>query len=293
MDKIQFLAVADNIFPGPALSLLQSTFEMPVLLQKHAPHSIAILPISFLTSISLVVVLFYLQLIYGISFILRPFWPCRYDFPPLRLAMERAERLAIDIITGIVPPSVYRSPMPSGLLVHEDPICHQITTALHASHVGFDSMCCAPSRAVDLANPPQCYPGSPRGRASPSLHLENRVHESRVEYARPSPMDEAYRNVSDSSYYDPVKKSITSTCRPRPALETTQHQQVFTPQLTTKHPRQEDHQIIEVVHGTSIDSIPSSPPSMSSHLRYHLTGPAGRATGYRLPRHAIRTTRRS
>ncbi|KAJ6126804.1 hypothetical protein N7523_002416 [Penicillium sp. IBT 18751x] len=94
---------------------------MPPISSRRSSHSHANLPIGLCTSLALITALIYLQLLYAFSRILQPFSNSSQEFPPLRRAIEKAEKLTVNIILGIVPTSLYRSPpASSGLHIHED-----------------------------------------------------------------------------------------------------------------------------------------------------------------------------
>ncbi|KAJ5679626.1 hypothetical protein N7462_007870 [Penicillium macrosclerotiorum] len=253
---------------------------MPVLVHKRSPHSYAVLPISLLTTISLAAVLFYLQFLYLISFVLRPFWPSRYDFPPFRLAIEQAERIAVDILLGIVPPAIYRSPMPSTLLHHEDPLGQRLTTALRGSHACLDSIRSAPPRIVDLPPLPQCYPPSPPP-PTPHTH-ENKSHAT----GPPAPSspgpgpgtgpDLASKcTPSASALYDTVKKSNPANS-PRPRISPPLEPALLLAEQVTQHvtKRRNEQQVVEIVQTRPAPPVPDSPRPCQKSPAVSFDGPS-------------------
>lgn len=170
---------------------------MPLIVPKRNGRGHAIFPITLSTTIYLVFALCYLQLVYLVSYLLRPLWSSHREFPPLKGAIERLEKVVIDLILGIMPFATYRSPTPSGLL-HEDPLGHRINSAVHAyaSRVTLDNAPHKPTGFITPPNLPQCYPGGSTERTS--------SQDQRLETARQSPVD---RHESHGSLiYDTIKK---------------------------------------------------------------------------------------
>ncbi|KAJ5172948.1 hypothetical protein N7492_005541 [Penicillium capsulatum] len=178
---------------------------MPLIIPKRNKRSHAILPITLATTASLVIALCYLQLIYLVSYVLRPLWSSHRDFPPLRRTIERVEKLIIDLILRIVPFASYRSPAPTGLF-HEEPLGHQIGSGAHlySSRVTLSGVPDNPAAFTPLPNLPQCYPGTAPERTMP------KEQEQPVEATRQSPL--GHHGSHGSSNFDTVKRA--SSTRP-------------------------------------------------------------------------------
>ncbi|KAJ5082789.1 hypothetical protein N7532_011832 [Penicillium argentinense] len=196
-------------------------------LTVHTRHTHAKLPISLWTTISLIVALCYLQIVYTVSFLARPFWSSHQDFPPFKQTLERAENFAVDIILDIVTSSQYRSPAPTNL-VHDDPIGQRITTALHAPRTVLETPPYVVSGGSGNVIPPympQCYP-EPRG-----LQMSPKPKETQMETLR-SEHIERYKKINDSgvSVYGTARK-VSSSTRPKLSTSMEMHQQ-YTSQPT-------------------------------------------------------------
>jgi hypothetical protein len=183
---------------------------MPVITPRRNSHSHyhANLPITLLTALALIAALIYLQLAYAISWLLRPFYNSSQEFPPLRHTIERAEKLTVNIILGIVPTSFYRSPPVSGLLhMHEDS-AHRATSAPPYT---YETASHTKARAVIPAQIPQCYPENSVERMG--------TRDSRL--LREIPPDSHAR---ESSVYDTVKKYATTGKQRISVVEMQMHQ---------------------------------------------------------------------
>lgn len=66
-------------------------------------------PISLLKTICLIGSLSWLQLLYAVSYLARPFWNTRREFPPFNKAINRTETSIINAVLGPVPLSAYTS----------------------------------------------------------------------------------------------------------------------------------------------------------------------------------------
>lgn len=69
----------------------------------------AVFPISLLKTICLIGSLSWLQLLYAVSYLARPFWNTRREFPPFNGAIYRTETSITNAILGPVPLSAYTS----------------------------------------------------------------------------------------------------------------------------------------------------------------------------------------
>ncbi|KAJ6149177.1 hypothetical protein N7471_000376 [Penicillium samsonianum] len=69
----------------------------------------AVFPISLLNTIFLISSLSWLQLLYAVSYLARPFWNTRREFPPFNKAIYRTETSIINAILGPMPFSAYTS----------------------------------------------------------------------------------------------------------------------------------------------------------------------------------------
>jgi hypothetical protein len=204
------------------------------LIGRHVSHTHANLPISLWSTISLTFALSYLQIIYAISFIARPFWSSNLDFPPFRQTIESAETFAINIILEIVPTSKYRSPAPTNFINDFTSRRHPLSLNRSNPMIG-TSPHVATNASVHIIPPqmPQCYP-EPRISIS---HPSPQQKEVQTETMR-STHTERFDKIGDSgdSIYGTAKKVTTST---RPKLSTTleahrQHQ--ATSQATQSEP---------------------------------------------------------
>ncbi|KAJ5574746.1 hypothetical protein N7450_008645 [Penicillium hetheringtonii] len=179
---------------------------------RHVCHTHANLPISLWKTLSLTLALFYLQLIYAISFIARPFWSSNLDFPPFRQTIERAETFVIDIILDIVPTSQYRSPAPTN--INDDAIGRRSLLAFQRPiPLTETSPRVVTNASVPTVPPkmPQCYPKPPSVHGQPSSNQK----EIQTETMR-STHTERFTKTNDSgtSIYGTAKKTSTST-RPK------------------------------------------------------------------------------
>jgi hypothetical protein len=240
-----------------------------VVYQIHSPFARPIFPISFPTFLSIVLVLGYLQFLYGISFILRPVWPLRYGSRPFKKLIRHAEKQALDLIVGIIPPPVYRSPVPSSAFANEETTFPRYTSVHHALYVGYDSARSTLPCVVELPDPPQAYPSTGRGRLPHKLHRENQMPDNSAKHLGPSPLAQGMHDYS-GSHYDGADKSVPLTGCQNNALAIEQNQHlVFAPSTTPKEPhdqdqqREQEHPIIDVVQGISIDSVEVSPVEVS------------------------------
>ncbi|KAJ5809977.1 uncharacterized protein N7503_002195 [Penicillium pulvis] len=92
---------------------------MPLVVYKQSKRTHAVLPVALTTTNSLIITLIYLQFLYLVSYIARPFCSSAQEFPPFKYQIERTEKRVIDLIFSIVPFSNYRSPNPSTILQHQ------------------------------------------------------------------------------------------------------------------------------------------------------------------------------
>lgn len=253
---------------------------MALMYSNHTPLARHILPISFRTSISLVFFLFYLQFLYAISFILRPFWPSKYGIRPFKNAIKRTETRVIGIILEILPPPIYRSPVPSSAFLHEDLSSHQSTTAHCASHLGFHRVRSALPRVVELGEIPQVYhPGAVGRSISPSLHRENqRPTADIVQIASFSP-GHGSCDYPGFSHYDGMNNTVLpSTSCPNIALAGIGNQQgTLAPPPTPVQPHlqnAEQQRIVQLVHGVPIEEPAESNPAEKTQPNSTIVSPA-------------------
>ncbi|KAF3388856.1 hypothetical protein F1880_004278 [Penicillium rolfsii] len=239
---------------------------MALMQSYHTPLARHILPISFRTSISLIFFLFYLQFLYATSCILRPFWPSNHDPRPLKIAIKRIERRVIDFILEILPPPIYRSPVPSSAFLHEESQSHQSTTAHCASHLGFYRVRSAVPRVVEIAEIPQVYhPGAGGRSPSPNLHRENRRLETDIMPIVSNQIGHGTASISNGVHNDPVfshcdgmNTSIfpSNNC-PNIALASNGNQHGFlasAPTPVQPHLKREEQQrIVPLEHGVTIE----------------------------------------
>ncbi|KAJ5662343.1 uncharacterized protein N7477_009959 [Penicillium maclennaniae] len=171
---------------------------MPPISSRRSSHSHANLPIGLCTSLALITALIYLQLLYTLSRILQPFSNSSQEFPPLRRAIEKAEKLTVNIILGIVPTSLYRSPpASSGLHIHEDS-AHR---APSVPRYVYDPTSLSQARNA-LPALSRCYPAN-------SIERTGIVHHDSHLPVLVTPD----RYVKDSPVHDTVKKYTTSKQR--------------------------------------------------------------------------------
>ncbi|KAJ5898934.1 hypothetical protein N7495_003678 [Penicillium taxi] len=78
---------------------------MPLLVYKRPSrsHMLVILPISLVTTLTLIVALCYLQVLYAACFIARSFRASPKEFPPFKSTIERAEKWTVNIILRVIP----------------------------------------------------------------------------------------------------------------------------------------------------------------------------------------------
>lgn len=99
--------------------------------QRSSPYSIAIFPITFTTTLSLIVTLSYLQFLYAASYLLGAIRGKHHNTPPGQGTIEQVEKQIIDLILRIIPESLYHSP-PSPSLFDEDPLGQRIAMAIRS-----------------------------------------------------------------------------------------------------------------------------------------------------------------
>jgi hypothetical protein len=231
---------------------------MALTYSTHTSLARHVLPISFRTSISLVFFLFCLQFLYAISFILSPFWPLKYGPRPFKNAIKRTETRVIDLIVEILPPPIYRSPVPSSAFLHEDAFSRRSTNAHSASHLGFYRVRSALPRVVDLAELPQVYrPGAVGRSLSPSMHHENQRPATDVVQIASVSTNHGTHNYPDFSYYDGMSNTaLPSTSCPNIALAGNgNHHGLIAPPPTPVPQLQQEEQrrIVQIVHGVPIE----------------------------------------
>ncbi|KAJ5532685.1 hypothetical protein N7494_009237 [Penicillium frequentans] len=137
---------------------------MPLVVYKRSKRTHAVLPVTLSTTNFLIITLVYLQFLYLISYITRPFCSSAKEFPPFKYRIERTEKRVIDLILSIVPFSNYRSPNPSTTLHHE-PLSQRSNSGganTHTSRLTIDGVPNMPQPpSTAFTTPPimpQCYP---------------------------------------------------------------------------------------------------------------------------------------
>lgn len=232
---------------------------------RNVCHTHANLPISLWSTISLTFALFYLQVIYAVSFVARPFWSSNLDFPPFRQAIESAEKFTIDIILEIVPTSQYRSPAPTAL--NEDTIDRRLAFGIDrsTSAPGTSARVVA-SGSVHLVPPkmPQCFPEPQTSPMSPNQK------ETRTETMRSTHTERVTKaGNSGASIYGTAQKMPKSARTP---LSTTfeAHQHHDNPPkdsgvTNTTVTKEEEHQEEEVTVHTIEISQTADPTLDISH----------------------------
>lgn len=210
---------------------------MPVLYLEA--HSHAILPLSFLTTLHLIFLLLSLQVMYSVSFVLRPLWPLRYDSRPFRQTILRTERRVLDIVTQIIPPRFYRSPVPSGAFTHERHSSQQASPALHGSHLIAEDAYTVLPPIIDSM--PQAYfPLRGRAHAPRSLQRENEIPDNNHKHGGPSPNVQGMHNHCGFSRFDGVNKAAPPTSCETTGLNKDQVKVLRLAQSTTpKQPHRE------------------------------------------------------
>ncbi|KAJ5744402.1 hypothetical protein N7533_009272 [Penicillium manginii] len=201
------------------------------LIGRHVSHTHANLPISLWSTISLTFALSYLQIVYAISFIARPFWSSNLDFPPFRQAIESAEIFAINIILDIVPTSKYRSPAPTNFI--DDATRRPPLSLNRPSPVIGTSPHVVTGATVHAVPPhmPQCYP-EPRSSLPSPQQKEVQTETMRSTHT------ERFNKIGDSgiSIYGTARK-ITKSTRPKLSTTLEAHQQhQATSQATESEP---------------------------------------------------------
>ncbi|KAJ5972002.1 uncharacterized protein N7479_001920 [Penicillium vulpinum] len=98
--------------------------------QKPFATSTGVFPLSLQTITYLIGTLCWLQILYTASYLVRPFWSARREFPPFNKAIERTEGRITHVILGTTPLSAYSSATATerpwqissgnGLLSHEN-----------------------------------------------------------------------------------------------------------------------------------------------------------------------------
>ncbi|OQE43518.1 hypothetical protein PENCOP_c003G07930 [Penicillium coprophilum] len=75
--------------------------------QKH--FATGVFPLSLSKTIYLIHLLSWLQILYAVSYLARPFWNTRREFPPFNTAISRTETRIINTLLGAIPLSAYSS----------------------------------------------------------------------------------------------------------------------------------------------------------------------------------------
>lgn len=151
----------------PRVGSLQSQI-MPLMAQTRSSRPQPILPISFSVAMSLVIALSYLQVLYGVSYLVRPFWGQDREFPPFKSTIVRWERVAVELILCILPlPSCGSHSLTPTSTLYEDLPAHRITS-IHTSRVSFNELRSGPSGMSEPHSMPQCYPETSAERLAES-----------------------------------------------------------------------------------------------------------------------------
>lgn len=202
-------------------------------------HSHAILPLSFLTTLHLVSLLLSLQVLYGVSFVLRPLWALCYESSPFKHTILRSERRVLDIVTEIIPPRFYRSPVPSGAFTHERHLSRHARPVHHGSHLNVEYAYNVLPPIID--NVPRAYlPPKGRAHASPSLQREIEIADNYNKHGGLSPMVQGRNNHCGFSYFGDADKAAPPTSCETTGLNVDQVKVLRLGQSTTpKQPHQE------------------------------------------------------
>ncbi|KAJ5190462.1 uncharacterized protein N7498_009447 [Penicillium cinerascens] len=174
---------------------------MPLIVPKRNTYSHVNLPIALFTTVALVTALLYLQLVYGISWLLRPFYNSSQEFPPLRRTIERTEKLTVNIILSIVPTSFYRSPPVSDFFhMHEDSALRVMSGPRYAYENPSHTQQSQPTTVIP-ATLLQCYPENSVER------MDAITYEPRLPVRANIP--DRHAHARESFVYDTVKKYAT------------------------------------------------------------------------------------
>lgn len=214
----------------------------------------AILPITFTTTLSLIATLSYLQFLYAASYLVGAIRGKHRNISPKQSTIEQVEKQTIDLILRIIPESLYRSP-PTHCLLDEDPLGHRIAMALHSpqpshrakvSNVSAEIVAPGPSLQHHPANAVQLERLAPQAHYAPDS-------------ARPTQANRNEHRGRVSSLYRVAKRNSPNG-RPLIADIMEQHQTVSQPTRanSTKSCQQgEDRQLAETGDVQSSEPVPA------------------------------------
>lgn len=235
---------------------------MPQPLQRCSPHSLAILPITLSTSLSLIAILSYLQLLYATSFLLRLLRRPRYNSTPLRETISQTERNTVDILFHIVPVSLYRSPPASGLL-HEDPLGHRIASAARSSepvsHFRSHSHFSHASSVTEVSDDRlQCYPSNAIERMCPHVQYTPALY-------KPGQYEQKENGNNITIPYEATKPAPQRSRPPIPGMTDQQAastQQVIRTDRTKLSQHSEETQVPETGDTQASEPVPDMPDTV-------------------------------
>lgn len=236
--------------------------------QRRSPHAFAILPITLMTSLSLITALTYLQLLYATSFILRLLQGPRRNPVPLRATIHQTERRTVDILFRIVPVPLYRSPPASGLL-HEDPLGHRIVSAARSSkpvsHFRSSSHFSHASSEIDaLDDRLQCYPSNAVERMRPQVKYAP-VPPTTPAFDKPGQPNSNKNAHNITVTYEPIKLASKESRPYVPAMtnqQATPVQQVAQTDSAKHNQQSEETPVPEMGDVQSSEPVPDMPDTV-------------------------------
>ncbi|KAJ5086797.1 hypothetical protein NUU61_008104 [Penicillium alfredii] len=136
----------------------------------HRSHDTFIITLS--QTLTLISALFYLHLLYATSYLVRPFWNSRREFPPLREKIDRIEKRILEIFLRIIPPTGSRA----ALHIPEDALAQRMVQATDRATTPRippcpQAQCLLDTNLIAPLSLPQCYPeSSTERRTGPHGH---------------------------------------------------------------------------------------------------------------------------
>ena len=130
------------------------------MMQSRYSRPQPILPISFSVAVSLAIVLCYLQILYGVSYLVRRFWNRRRESLPFRNAIVRWERAAVELVLCILPLPSCGSVSPSPTSTLYDNLPRHQTASVNMTRISSNEQLRGPSGVSVQCSMPQCYPGT-------------------------------------------------------------------------------------------------------------------------------------
>ncbi|KAJ9490856.1 hypothetical protein VN97_g2392 [Penicillium thymicola] len=164
----------------------------------------AVFPISLLRTICLIGSLSWLQLLYGVAYLVRPFWNTRREFPPFNKAINRTEKSIINTFFGPVPLSAYTSATATERQWY---LSSGNDTLNHESNIRTTSL------PVTSTWPQQehQYSDSSSEQESPTPQPEHQYSDSSSEQESPTPQPDTEHRRESSPIYETVRKFRSST----------------------------------------------------------------------------------